>query len=126
MGKLPDLRENEIKFEPDDWEIGTLLKSFCRKVKEKTPSNGFISLSLMDDLVEEYSIRMKLLFKIGDGSIFSFDEFISGVKSGGLDDYDGIGYIVDKDGNNLGQVNCSISWLKSHKKDNHYIVWYNK
>lgn len=126
MENLTDLRENEIKFEPDDWEIGMLLKRFCLDVKKKTPSSGFLSLGLMDDLVEEYSTRMKLLFKLGDGSLFSFDEFINNVNVGCFDDDDGIGYIVDEEGNNLGQINCSVNWLKSHKKDNHYIVWYNK
>lgn len=126
MKNIPDLRENEIKFEPDDWEIGALLKGFCCEVKKRTPSSGFLGLDSMDDLVEEYSARMKLLFKLGCGGLFSFDEFINDVNVGSIDDYDGIGYIVDEDGNNLGQVNCSVNWLKSHKKDNHYIVWYNK
>ena len=65
--------------------------------------------------------------KIGYGQCFSIKHFIEDVETGGLIDYDGCGYWVNVEGNELGPISCNVEWLRNNKpKDAKFIMWYNK
>ena len=63
----------------------------------------------------------------GFGDCYDVNDFINYVKEGYFTNYDGIGYFIDKDGNELGAINCDDNWLHKHiPTDAAFIMWYNK
>ena len=114
------IKDNEIYHMPDDYEIGSILYDFSDAIKETK------SYDEREAIKTEYANCMKILFKNGFGHVYTFDDFIPLVDSKCYLNYDGIGYIVDKDGEKIEPIDCNVSWLKKHKKKNHYITWYNK
>lgn len=114
------IKDNEIYRMPNDFEIGSILFDYAESLKNAD------TYAEEDAIKAEYSNCMRILFKKGFGDVYTFDHFISLVDSTCILNYDGCGYIVDKDGKEIEPVNCNVSWLKKHKKKNHYITWYNK
>ena len=114
------IKDNEIYRMPDDYEIGTILFEYAEALKSTKTCNE------RDAIKAEYVNCMKILFKNGFGMVFTFDDFIRLVDHHCVLNCDGIGYIVDKNGEQIEAVDCKVSWLKKRKEKNHYIAWYNK
>lgn len=114
------IKDNEIYRMPDDFEIGSILSDCAESLKNAE------TYAEEDAIKTEYSNCMRILFKNGFGDVYTFDDFIELVDSKSIIDYDGMGYIVNKNGKQIESVECNVSWLKKHKKKNHYITWYNK
>ena len=63
----------------------------------------------------------------GFGDCYDINDFINQVKEKFFTNYDGTGRFVDKDGNDLGTINCDANWLCKHIPDDAaFIMWYNK
>lgn len=114
------IKDNEIYRMPDDFEIGSILFDCAQALKKAETYTD------EDAIKAEYANCMRILFKNGYGTVYTFDDFIELVDSKSIIDYDGTGYIVNKDGKRIEGIKCNVSWLKKHKKKNHYITWYNK
>lgn len=104
-----------------NYEIKTLLDCFARRVEG------------MDDYSEEYEAMQGLYaqaiilnVKEGFGLFYPIDDFIEEVRCGCIIDYDGIGYLLDKDGNHLKGIQCNSEWLEHQKPQAVFVAWYNK
>lgn len=63
----------------------------------------------------------------GFGDCFPLDRFYECVKDGFFIDYDGTGYWVDTQGNELGKIRCDYDWLmKNQPKTAAFVMWFNK
>ena len=61
------------------------------------------------------------------GEVYSIQDFLESVQTGGFNDYDGEGYWVDHESTNLGGIICNYNWLVHNQPSNaKFIVWYNK
>jgi hypothetical protein len=104
-------------------EVGVLLNSYANRIN-KVDKNDFKE---QDRLEELYAKAIILNVKYGYGLFYPIDDFIEDVRCGGIMNYDGIGYLLDVDGNELGSVNCNVKFLEDAKKNGAvYVSWFNK
>ena len=110
------------------WEIGVLMDDYAARVKslgiEKYDAEKY---RLKDELEDLYAQAIELNCKNGYGLIMPIDMCIEWVARGSIIDYDGTGYLLDKDGERIGGMRCNVSFLqKAKEKDACFVAWYNK
>lgn len=80
-----------------------------------------------DKIIEKYAKMAKIQARIKYGEVYTIEDFIEEVKSGGFTPYDGVGYYWDKVKN---EETCGISFnvdvLKRESKKYKYVIWYNR
>jgi hypothetical protein len=110
------------------WEIGVLINSYAEKIKPlETEKYDYEKERQKEALEELYAQAIELTVKDDCGLIIPIDECIAWVKSGSIVDYDGHGYLLDKDGKRCGGMCCSVSVLQLAKENGaHFVAWYNK
>ena len=105
------------------WELGVLLDCYAEKAHNLYDFN-YEERRKLQDL---YAQAIILNVKQGYGLFYPIDDFIDEVNGGFYTDYDGIGYLLDADGNELGHVRCNIKHLEESKTNGAvYVAWYNK
>lgn len=103
------------------WEIGVLLDNYSKRI------NGIDEYSKEFEMTQDlYTQAIILNVKEGFGLFYPIDDFIDEVKHGSIIDYDGIGYLLNKDGNRLKVVKCNSEWLEHQKPQAVFVAWYNK
>ena len=74
-----------------------------------------------------YAQAIELNCKKGYGLIMPMDMCIAWVEQGAINDYDGIGKLLNKDGEVMSNMRCSVSFLeKAKEKGACFVAWYNK
>ena len=105
------------------WEIGVLLNCYAEKINQ-VDKHDFCE---QDRLKELYSQAIILNVKYGYGLFYPIDDFIEDVTSGGIVDYDGIGYLLDSNGDKIGPSRCNVKFLEDAKSNGTvYVAWFNK
>lgn len=111
------------------WEIGVLLNDYVDKIKslEAEDCNSHEKYRKKEVLEELYAQAIELTAKDNCGLIMPIDDFIGSVKCGSIMDYDGCGYLINKDGERIGSLYCNVSFLLGAKDGGAiFVAWYNK
>ena len=105
------------------WEISVLMAQ-CRDELDKLEPNDWNNIETTEDL---YAQAIELTVKNNYGLIMPIDMCIEWVKSGGIIDYDGHGYLLDENGEKIGGMHCNTDFLKKAKEEGAcFVAWYNK
>lgn len=110
------------------WEIGALMNDYAERIKsleaEKFNHDKYEQKETLKTL---YAQAIELNCKKDYGLIMPMDMCITWVAQGAISDYDGIGRLLDKDGEVICDMRCSVSFLKKAKeKGACFVAWYNK
>lgn len=113
-----------------EWEIGVLIDHYVDRKNQLSAKEDVMDFreffKAEDELSELYSRAIILNVKHGYGIYYPIDDFIDSVKRGSYVDYDGIGYLLDIDGNKIGPSRCNAKWLEESKKQGAvYVSWFN-
>lgn len=110
------------------WEIGVLMNDFAEKIKPlETEKFDHDKCEQRKALKVLYAQAIELNYKKGYGLIMPVDMCIAWVAKGFINDYDGTGDLLDKNGETIGNMRCSVSFLrKSKEKGAYFVAWYNK
>lgn len=110
------------------WEIGVLMNTYAEKIKPLEIETYDSEKRKQEEALEElYAQAIELNCKNGYGLIMPIDMCIEWVESGSIIDYDGMGDLLDKDGEEIGGMRCDVSFLKKAKEDGAcFVAWYNK
>lgn len=118
---------------PDRWTLKHLFRNYHdERCALKTENRkGHINFSTMYDLQEKledkYIQMMKLVFtksNLSFGELMAIETFVQRQEDGSLIPYDGLGYYLDWDGNELGSVNWSD--YNKYPEGTIFVAWYNK
>jgi hypothetical protein len=105
------------------WELGVLLDCYASRAA-KLDEHDFDGWRKLKDL---YTQAIILNVKRGYGLFYPIDDFIEEVCGGFYNDYDGMGDLLDADGNELGYARCDVKFLEKAKADGTvYVAWFNK
>jgi hypothetical protein len=105
------------------WQLGVLLDCYASRSAKLDP-HDFDGWRKLKDL---YAQAIILNVRHGYGLFYPIDDFIEDVRGGGIMDYDGMGDLLDADGNELGYVRCNVKFLEKAKADGAvYVAWFNK
>ena len=105
------------------WEIGVLLASYSERAA-KLDERDWDGERKLKDL---YAQAIMLNMKQGYGLFLPIDDFIEDVDGCYFTDYDGIGDLLDGDGNRIESVECNVEFLEEAKANGAiYVAWYNK
>ena len=110
-------------------EISVLMDAYAEKTRESYSSEeAGEHYKLIRKLREDYSKAIELTCRDSCGGlIMPIDKAIDWVSHGSINDYDGIGEVLDSDGNKIKRMSCNVNFLKECKKDGAcFIAWYNK
>ena len=119
--------------EVDEWTIKSLFQEYHAELTklETEHRKNHIDFSTFydkeEELGEKYAQMTRLAFSI-DRLAFSYlttaENFVRQVKTGYFNSYDGVGYYLDWDGNELGYIN----WSDPDKwpENTVFFAWYNK
>lgn len=103
------------------WEIGVLMNAYADKVRHLDTYRE------KEALEELYAQAIELTLKDDCGITMPIDECIDWVKTGFIIDYDGHGYLLDKDGEEIDYMCCDTSFLEKAKENGAcFVAWYNK
>lgn len=110
------------------WEIGVLMNAYAEKIKPLEADRFDCEKDKQKEALEEvYAQAIELTVKDDCGLIMPIDECIEWVESGLIIDYDGYGYLLDKDGVEITRMCCNVSLLQDAKnKGACFVAWYNK
>lgn len=118
---------------PDNWAIRHVLDNYAAMYYENEDKYmaGDINFSQYDD-IKEKNVKtaiqaMRLVFTNNNysfGDLMPVECFIDSVISGYFTSWDGTGYYVDFDGNELGYVNWDDP--EDYPEDTVFVAWYNK
>lgn len=110
------------------WEIGVLMDAYAEKTRESYSSEDATEhYKLIRKLREDYSKAIELTCRASYGIIMPIDMTIDWVREEMITNEDGIGYVLDSDGNKIKTMSCNIDFLEKCKKDGAcFIAWYNK
>ena len=111
------------------WEIGVLLHSYREQIsKLNITEYNYEKYKQAEAITELYAKAIELICRDSYGGlIIPIDEAIDWVSRGSINDYDGIGEVLDSDGNKIKRMSCNVNFLKECKKNGAYFVaWYNK
>lgn len=100
------------------------LKNFSNEIKNWENSD-WPQRFKQEDPYMKAAVASLIVTKNGGGRCFSIDNFIKLVEDKKVTEYDGAGDWVDKEGNFLGGIRCSASWLKNFQPEEaEFIMWY--
>lgn len=110
------------------WEIGVLLNDYADRIKPlETEKFDYEKYHQNEALEELYAKAIELNCKKGYGLIMPIDTCVDWVIRGGINDYDGSGDLLDKDGEEIGYMRCDESFLQKAKENGAcFVAWYNK
>lgn len=117
----------------DEWTIKMLFHQYHEdmrvlKREHRKQHIDFITLyNKQEELDKLYTQATRLIFskkEFSFGELMTVENFIKEQECGGFIAYDGTGYYVDFDGNELGHVN----WYDFHDypEGTVFVAWYNK
>lgn len=106
------------------WHIKRLLESYYARRKALFFSNA--GWDKEQEIDEIYAKAMQLQCKKSFGGIYYLEDFIEEVYGWGVCDYDGSGWFINDDGEQIEGIICDVNWLNKHSGEYEYIVWYNK
>ena len=105
------------------WEIGVLLQRYANRANKLDKHN----FDEKDRLKKLYAKAILLNVEHGYGLFYPIDDFTDAVSDGCYIDYDGIGYLLDVDGNRIGPSRCNVKFLEAAKSNGAvYVSWFNK
>lgn len=105
------------------WELGVLLDCYASRAAKL----DWRDFNGNRNLKELYAQAILLNVKKGYGLFYPIDDFIEDVRGGSYNDYDGMGDLLDADGNELGYCCCDVEFLEKAKADGAvYVAWFNK
>ena len=110
------------------WEIGVLLDS-CNDVLKplKSEEYNFEKEEQKEAIEKLYAQAIELTVKDNCGLIMPIDLAICWVEGKCIIDYDGIGYLLDKNGEQIGDMYCDVPFLNKAKENGTvFVAWYNK
>lgn len=110
------------------WEIGVLMNTYLKKIKPFESDKYDYDKERQKEALEElYAQAIELTCKNGYGLIMPIDMAIDWVTSGSITDYDGCGYLLDKNGEEIDNMWCNVSSLRrAQEKGASFVAWYNK
>lgn len=110
------------------WEIGVLMNDYAERIKPlETENYDYEKQEQKDALEDLYAQAIELNCKNGYGLIMPIDMCIDWVAQKLIIDYDGTGYLLNKDGERIDGMFCNVSFLKRAKeKGICFVAWYNK
>ena len=110
------------------WYIGVLMNAYADSIKPlETKKLDYGGCEREESLEELYAQAIELTCKENCGLIMPIDMCIDWVESTSITDYDGHGYLLDKNGERIGSMRCSVSFLQSAKeKEAVFVAWCNK
>lgn len=107
-------------------EIHWTLKNFIDKFKE-WEATPYWERDNDKNPYKQAAHAMLITAKIGFGDCFPIDKFIQDVEDGYFMDYDGSGYFVNEDGNQISSIRCNAEWLRNHTPEAaKFVMWFNK
>lgn len=110
------------------WEIGVLMNAYAKKIKPlETDEFDYEKHEQKEALEEIYAKAIELTVKDNCGLIMPIDECIDWVKRGSIIDYDGVGYLVNENGEEIDGMHCDEEFLQKAKENGAcFVAWYNK
>ena len=110
------------------WYIGVLIDTYADSIKPlETNEFDYEKYEQKKVLKELYAQAIELTCKENCGLIMPIDMCIDWVKCESIIDYDGHGYLLDKNGERIGGMRCRVSFLqKAKEKEAVFVAWYNK
>ncbi len=118
---------------PDQWTLRHLFRDYHEERRALKTENrkGHIDFATMYDqqekLEDKYIQMTRLVFTkstLSFGDLMTIETFIKHQECKGLISYDGSGYYLDWEGNELGGIN----WIDYNKypEGTVFVAWYNK
>ena len=110
------------------WEIGVLMDTYAEEIEPlKSEKYDFEKEEQKEKIEKLYAQAIELTAKKGYGLTMPIDMAIGWVKRGSIIDFDGIGYLVDKNGKEFKEMECDVSFLQRAKENGAcFVAWYNK
>lgn len=118
---------------PGEWTLRYLFRNYHEERRALKTENrkGHIDFSTMYDLQEKleekYAQMTRLVFsnkRLSFGDLMTIETFIKCQEDGSFVSYDGSGYYLDWDGNELGSVNWRN--YNQYPDNTAFVAWYNK
>lgn len=114
--------------EVDDWTLKGILTDFHLELKSLEEKD--LSYSEKDkkeeSLLDNYIHLIRLAFQRKEfGDLMTVENFERCCRDGLFINYDGIGYYLDYDGNELGYVDCRDK-VEDWPDKAAFVAWYNK
>ena len=125
--------KKDFIMQPDKWILKHLFRDYHdeRRALKTENRKGHIDFSTMYDLqekLEEKYIQMtRLAFtksNLSFGELMTIETFIKCQKNGSFISYDGSGYYLNWEGDELGGINWGN--YNEYPRDTHFVIWYNK
>ena len=116
---------------PDEWTIKYLYRYYAgrKAATEKFYKEGIFSYSQREEVDkttdEEYIQAMRLVFSnkhLAYGMVLPVAEFAEEWNDGSFCDYDGVGYFLDWEGNELDTLHN----FEKVPEGTRFVAWYNK
>lgn len=105
------------------WEISVLVGNYAETIKTLNSED----YNKEDEIKKTYAKAIELNMRIGYGLVMPIDMAIEDVKHKGITDYDGIGFLHDENGEEIGCMRCNVSFLEKAKEIGAcFVAWYNK
>ena len=110
------------------WEISVLMEACLVKIKPLESEKYDYDKRRQQEKIEKlYAQAIELNCKKGYGLVMPIDMAIDWVKTGSIIDYDGHGDLLDKEGKEIGNMWCNVSFLQDAKENGAcFVAWYNK
>lgn len=78
-------------------------------------------------IIQKYAKMAEIQAQIKYGDVFTIEDFIEEVETGGFMSYDGTGYYWDTEKNEEAEkVSFDINKLKQDAQKYEYVIWYNR
>lgn len=107
-----------------NWEIRMLMEEYFKEASEALKNSNEKILNALKDV---YSKAIELTCREQCGLYMPINMFLRWVKSGFINDYDGLARAIDADGNRIGTTHCSFAHVDEMvRKGAKFIAWYNK
>lgn len=110
------------------WDIGVLINAYADSIKPfETKEFDYEKYEQKEALKKLYAQAIELTCKENCGLIMPIDMCIKWVADTSIVDYDGHGYLLDKNGERIGSMRCNVSFLQKAKEGEAvFVAWYNK
>ena len=110
------------------WKIEAIMNFYVDNIQKNHSIKNIMERIRENERIGDIcSQAIELTCRENCGLIMPIDMCIDWVKSGGIIDYDGHGYLLDENGEKIGGMHCNTDFLKKAKEEGAcFVAWYNK